>query len=313
MKACAAILLCCSRICLSLSRAASTASARWEHAACITVLARDPAPTSQLFSARNFSILAGDATVRIARFSHETRLLAFVPTGWPYRPVLQHLTYLHTATAVPPDAPVVLRIHSARRTLRLPPLSQSAVQCLQVNSLGYLPDDHTKLARMGGWTGTGGPLSFGPHTTQFFVVDAATRSNVFAGIPVLLHPRDPASGARVYALDFSPLTTPGRYYLHVPGVGSSLPFTIARDVYQPVATALLRALYHQRCGTPLEPAYTSHTRPRPCHRLRTPPPGLFLHLRPVAALQPNPPAEPGDGVDDEAQSPPRDQFVLSNP
>ncbi len=241
-------------------------TARWESASCVTLIVRDPAPTAQVCQLRNVRITQNAVTLSVARLGLETRMLALLPRGWPHIPVRQHCIYLHLSTPVDETQPVQIALRGVRAPLVLPPLRDSAVQCIQVNSLGYQPDDNLKIARMGAWTGTGGPLQFGAHTAVFHVVDAAARSNAFSGVPILLASRDHASGACVYGLDFSPLRTPGRYYLHVPGVGMSVPFEITPAVYEPVLTTLLRALYHQRCGIALTPPHTTHTRTAPCHR-----------------------------------------------
>lgn len=64
------------------------------------------------------------------------------------------------------------------------------------------------------------------------------------------------SGENVYQLDFSPWTTPGRYYLRVSGVGRSLPFRIDDQVYAEAFRVQGAGVFIQRCGLELGPPYT---------------------------------------------------------
>src|SRR4051812_40266114 len=62
------------------------------------------------------------------------------------------------------------------------------------------------------------------------------------------------------------LTTPGAYYLDVPGVGASDTFAVAPDVYAKPFRLAMRAFTGQRCGVavslaPDSPKYN----PPPCH------------------------------------------------
>jgi endoglucanase len=72
---------------------------------------------------------------------------------------------------------------------------------------------------------------------------------------------DANSGDTIQAADFSNLRKPGTYYLEVPGVGRSWPFSIGRDVYSRVFYLAMRGFYGQRCGMPVDlgpefPGYT---------------------------------------------------------
>lgn len=69
------------------------------------------------------------------------------------------------------------------------------------------------------------------------------------------------SGENVYQLDFTACTTPGRYYLRVPGVGRSLPFRIDADVYAEAFRVQGAGMFIQRCGLALGPPHT------PWHRI----------------------------------------------
>ena len=240
-------------------------TARWESATCIAVIAHDPARVERLELIGDYRVLQHGRPLVISAISHETRLIDLIPEGWPEKPVKQHIAYLHLAHPADESNEVMVAWRAAPGRLRLAPLRASAVQCLQVNSLGYQPDDPAKVGIIGAWTGTLGPLATGAATTQFAVLDAATGSNVFSGTPQLLATNDAESGANVYRLDFSPLSATGWYRVHLPGIGYSIPFAINADVYAPALRALLRALYHQRCGIAIGPPYTQYGH-GVCHR-----------------------------------------------
>ena len=79
---------------------------------------------------------------------------------------------------------------------------------------------------------------------------------------------DPDSGDLVQTADFSGWNNPGDYYLDVRGVGRSLPFRIAADVYQRAYYLTARSFYGQRCGTAvsLGPEFPGYHHDA-CHRV----------------------------------------------
>ena len=66
---------------------------------------------------------------------------------------------------------------------------------------------------------------------------------------------DSTTGATVYVGDFSPFTSPGNYYIAVPGLqtssgaAQSATFPIAPDVFRTVLVHAMVGLYGQRCGS----------------------------------------------------------------
>lgn len=119
---------------------------------------------------------------------------------------------------------------------------------IQANQVGYTPRAR-KLAYLGNWLGTAGPLPV--DLPGFEVVDVASGETVLRGRAVLLAAADPWSGNDVWEADFSTLTAPGRYRLRVPGLGGSDVFTIAADVNDRVYRTLARLFYHSRNSTPV--------------------------------------------------------------
>ncbi len=107
---------------------------------------------------------------------------------------------------------------------------------IRVDQVGYRPAD-PKVAFV-----AAAPRSF-------VVREAATQRPVFEGVAGPPGPLDPASGDRVAALDFGPLTSPGEYVVTAPGVASSPPFRIGPRIYAEPLRAALRIFGYQRCGT----------------------------------------------------------------
>ncbi len=64
------------------------------------------------------------------------------------------------------------------------------------------------------------------------------------------------SGENVYQLDFTAFQTPGRYFISVPGVGRSVPFSIGPNVYAEAFRVQASGVFIQRCGIELGPPYT---------------------------------------------------------
>lgn len=67
------------------------------------------------------------------------------------------------------------------------------------------------------------------------------------------------SGETLYKADFTSFTTPGRYYVNVPGVGRSVDFDIAEDVYNTPYFVAMRAMYLWRCGMAVSAQHGSNT------------------------------------------------------
>ena len=179
----------------------------------------------------------------------ETRLHLLFPQ--PLRPgVTYHLDACAAlGSGTDPTAPC--------HTLPVHYQPERASGSIQVDQVGYAPGT-TKIAFLGNWLGTAGPLPL--DATGFEVVTADTGQAVFSGQARLTAPTDPWSGNDVYQADFTALDRPGRYRLRVPGLGDSDPFSIAADLYDAPYRAALRLFYHSRNSTPVtgpwaEPGY----------------------------------------------------------
>jgi endoglucanase len=128
------------------------------------------------------------------------------------------------------------------------------VSSIKVNQEGYPANSPAKVAYLGAWLGSAGKYTI--TATEFEVVNEAG-TVVFTGTPVLRDVTDSGqtlsatrifSGETVYEMDFSSVTTPGVYRIHISGVGYSWPFTIGQKVNEKLFYYHARGLFHQRSG-----------------------------------------------------------------
>jgi hypothetical protein len=119
-------------------------------------------------------------------------------------------------------------------------------------------------------------LPLATYAKEFNLVDAATGRTVFSGKPTLRTPHDQKedmsnstlqnlTGEDVYQCDFSSFTTPGKYFVQVPGMGRSYAFSLGDDVYAEPFYLCARAFLYQRCGIELKASYSDYVRGA-CHR-----------------------------------------------
>ncbi|MBN8524666.1 MAG: glycoside hydrolase family 9 protein, partial [Planctomycetes bacterium] len=148
-------------------------------------------------------------------------------------------------------------------------------EAVHANQIGYRPGDACKQAFLSLWLGSGGALAY-PEGLAFQVIDEASGRDAFAGRAVLALAADATEGlggkqvpnasrTQVWRLDFSPLSAPGRYRVHVDGIGCSYPFEIAASVWEKAFLVQMRGLYNNRCGVDLGPPYTTFRKPRDFH------------------------------------------------
>ena len=86
---------------------------------------------------------------------------------------------------------------------------------------------------------------------EFVVRRAGSGEEVFRGT-LGTSVVDPDSGDSVQSADFTGLRASGRFYLDVPGAGTSWTFAVGPDVYQRVYYLAMRSYYGQRCGTAVD-------------------------------------------------------------
>jgi endoglucanase len=116
--------------------------------------------------------------------------------------------------------------------------AEPAQLAIKVDQVGY-PADGPKVA-----------LITVP-ATVFEVRRSSNNKVVFRGV---LRPgeADPNSGDQVQTANFSRFSTPGSYYLAVPGVGRSWNFDLGANVYEHTYYMAMRGFYGQRCGTAVD-------------------------------------------------------------
>lgn len=126
----------------------------------------------------------------------------------------------------------------------------------KVNQQGYLPEDKKYFCLT---QRAGGPKQGDP----FQVMDEAGKA-AFAG-KIQADPLEDlkSTGEKVFQVDFTSLTLPGRYTVELAGLKSQ-PFEIGPGVYQPLFKDALRCFYLIRCGTAIDDSITGLKHPA-CH------------------------------------------------
>ena len=106
---------------------------------------------------------------------------------------------------------------------------------IRLNSLGYLPAAQKKATII-------------TNCSNFTVKDASKDKVVFSGKVTGPFTQNDVNQT-AWLADFSKLNKPGKYYLEVPGLGRSIDFQIADNVYDFAFYTAMRAFYLWRCGT----------------------------------------------------------------
>jgi endoglucanase len=113
---------------------------------------------------------------------------------------------------------------------------------IRLNQIGFYPNGQ-KLA-----------IAVGASAGPFYLVSQDKQDTVFTGTLGNAATWSP-SGESVRKANFTSFTTPGTYYVLVPGIGYSHEFEIKNEVHHDVAKALLKAFYFQRASTALTSTY----------------------------------------------------------
>lgn len=144
-------------------------------------------------------------------------------------------------------------------------------ESVQVSHLGFDPDDPAKVAFLSTWMGDGGGLDYA-EGKPFWLINTETNEKIYQGQIALSQSADIKdrrgrnhNDTDVFMMDFSAVTTPGRYQVYVEGVGTSYEFEIGENTWRDAFYVSARGMYHQRSGIALEQPYTDYSRPRPFH------------------------------------------------
>lgn len=113
----------------------------------------------------------------------------------------------------------------------------NSVPSIFVNRIGYLPEGN-KVAVL---TGERLPSSFS-------VKDAVTNEIVFSGNVKVSARKDDSDGLKSGTIDFSGLTTEGRFYIETDILGHSYDFEIKKDLYETLFSEAFMRLHDMRCG-----------------------------------------------------------------
>jgi hypothetical protein len=120
---------------------------------------------------------------------------------------------------------------------------------IHVNQEGYVPS-YPKKAAVGYYLGSLGEMTI--PTNKFLIANAQTGSTVYQSTLTLRpdsgYQYTPTPYQSVYEADFSSFTTPGEYFLVVPGMGASFPFRIDDGIAMDFARTYALGMFHQRSG-----------------------------------------------------------------
>nr|WP_233219305.1 glycoside hydrolase family 9 protein [Adhaeribacter arboris] len=120
--------------------------------------------------------------------------------------------------------------------------AQQPVNTIQLNQVGFYPSVE-KLAVVVGE----------PKESTFYVKTSDGKKIVFTGKLTASKPNE-FSQKPIRIADFSSFKTNGTYVVEIPGIGTSYPFQIQRDVHK-AAAASLKGFYYQRVSTDLPEKY----------------------------------------------------------
>ena len=110
---------------------------------------------------------------------------------------------------------------------------------IKINQLGFYPNAPKAAI---GVTGGAGP---------FYILSSNLQDTVYSGT-LGASASFNMTGEIVRKADFTNFTTIGNYYLNIPGVGNSHPFSIKPNVHHEVSKAGLKGFYYQRASTALQ-------------------------------------------------------------
>ena len=200
----------------------------------------------------------------------------YIGPGWDKGFSRRHDIYLEFAEPLPNAAVLVIRIDHPQfpSALKVRLCDALRSEAIHINLLGFVPKQR-KTAQISTWLGNGNALE--TDYTTFQLVDCKTDSVVFCGAlqeiatdkSVERHTKkfgkENFGGTFVYQADFSRFQKPGRYTLVVPGLGSSFPFEIAKEVWKAAFEIQMLGFLHQRSGIKLGPPETALQHPRNLH------------------------------------------------
>jgi Glycosyl hydrolase family 9/Cellulase N-terminal ig-like domain len=210
----------------------------------------------------NIQVIVNGQPTAIASVGFKRRPLYAPLLAWDLR--IGNQLYLQLSSSIPAGAsvqvtnngtlwPTNITFTAKADALRFNP-------AIHVNQEGYLPS-YPKKASVGYYLGNLGEMTI--PTNTFSIVNASSGATAFQGTLTLRadigYMYTPTPYQQVYEADFSSLTTPGEYYLAVPGMGASLPFRIDAGIAMSFARTYAMGMFHQRGGFAVSMPFTRFT------------------------------------------------------
>ncbi|HOW67031.1 MAG TPA: cellulase N-terminal Ig-like domain-containing protein [Candidatus Paceibacterota bacterium] len=137
-------------------------------------------------------------------------------------------------------------------------------ESIKVNQNAYSALSQVRYANFAIWLGDAGVRQITGALPAYTVFKALTEEKVAQGTLKEIG-KDESSGDFVYRIDLSAVPEGGPYKISVKGYGCSYPFGVGGDFSRRLAHVSFRALYHQRCGCPVQEPYAWNIRMKPCH------------------------------------------------
>lgn len=238
-------------------------------ATCLEITSGNRLDDASLRNPANHTVLraGGGAPIAVTGVGLRSWVTGF--NGTAESPVVKHYIYLKLAEALTDGESYLYsnRVQDISGNYpaggALPFAFTNAVptSSIKVNQIGWLPDAR-KIAYVGNYLGDLGAMQLDPATAPAALIrNADTGEAVYsaplvkavesdwinigsAGSPFMI----PFSGEETWRLDFTPLQTPGTYYVEVPGVGASYRFRIGSNIYAEAYYHCMRSLWYQRSG-----------------------------------------------------------------
>lgn len=189
---------------------------------------------------------AGETSEREVSDIGYSKQVNYFDDPWLGEPTLRQRWVLELSELITPGAAISVDIESSAASSECNVKSvytgKEVNGSVQANQVGYLVDG-PKFGFIGNWSGKSG---IAINATEFELISVPSDSEVFSGT-LELHGEDSIwSGNQLYRADFSEFSRPGRYQLHVSGVGRSQPFEIGQKIYEPIAIDAFKTFYHHR-------------------------------------------------------------------
>jgi endoglucanase len=137
-------------------------------------------------------------------------------------------------------------------------------ESIKTNQNAYCGLSKVRYANFAIWLGDGGSQKISGDLPMYTVFQMRTGATVTQGALREIG-QDASSGDFVYRIDLSAVPEGGPYQIAVKGYGCSYPFGVGGDFSRRLGYVSFRALYHQRCGCPVQAPYAWDIKMKPCH------------------------------------------------